>query len=78
MEAVLPNLALDSVRVDCSAFTKSSDGKWLVTKDTTVLAGLNDQTAGRLQLPGGHSFGPNTYRPNGVDLVDVLNTKCGS
>jgi hypothetical protein len=67
--------AVASVRVDCSAFKKNMDGSWVATKDTTVYGGLND-SAGWITLPPGAGINQNVWRPNGVDLVDVLNQKC--
>ena len=70
--------AMASVRVDCGAFKKNMDGSWVTTKDTTVYAGLNDATAGWITLPPGAGINQNVWRPNGVDLVDVLNQKCSN
>ncbi|TGN82059.1 hypothetical protein EOW77_0026775 [Bradyrhizobium yuanmingense] len=66
--------ALASVRVDCSAFWRTGD-LWTITKPTTIYAGLNDATAGRVSLPP-LSLGRNQIRPNGVDVIDVLDRKC--
>jgi hypothetical protein len=65
-----------SVRVDCGAFKRIMDGSWVTTKDTTVYAGLNDATAGWITFPPGAGINQNVWRPNGVDLLDVLNQKC--
>jgi hypothetical protein len=70
--------ALASVQVDCSAFKKNNDGSWVTTKDTTVYAGLNIATAGWITLPPGAGVNQNVWRPNGVDLIDVLNQKCSN
>jgi hypothetical protein len=68
--------AMASVRVDCGAFKRIMDGSWVTTKDTTVYAGLNDATAGWITFPPGAGINQNVWRPNGVDLIDVLNQKC--
>src|SRR6516225_6308690 len=68
--------AMASVQVDCGAFKKNNDGSWVTTKDTTVYAGLNIATAGWNTFPPGVGINQNGWRPNGVDLVDVLNQKC--
>ena len=64
--------------LDCSAFKKNNDGSWVTTKDTTVYAGLNIATAGWITLPPGAGVNQNVWRPNGVDLIDVLNQKCSN
>lgn len=67
--------AMQSVRVDCSAF-EFRGGDWVTRKATTVLVGLDDATAGRIELPAGITIRSSMFRPNGVDLVDVLFAKC--
>jgi len=67
--------AMASVRVDCGAFKRIMNGSWVTTKDTTVYAGLTD-AAGWITLPPGAGINQNVWRPNGVDLIDVLNQKC--
>lgn len=65
-----------SVRVECSAFARTSDTLWTVTKATIVPAGMKEYVAGQIALPTGVTIEPHLYQPNGVDLVDVLNRKC--
>ena len=70
--------AMASVQVDCGAFKKNNDGSWVTIKDTTVYAGQNIATAGWITLPPGAGINQNVFRPNGVDLIDVLNQKCSN
>lgn len=65
-----------SVRVDCSAFKKSSDRLWTVTKPTIVPAGSKGYVNGQIALPEGATVEPHLYHFHGIDLVDLLNDKC--
>ena len=66
----------DAVRVDCAAFVRTPSREWVVTKTTTVFAGQNNATAGKIELPPGLEFGKNKFRANGADLADVLDQRC--
>lgn len=66
-----------SVRVDCSAFTRTSPTSWVVTKATIVPSGMRAYTEGQLELPTGATIGPHLYWTHDLDLADVLARRCG-
>jgi hypothetical protein len=63
--------APESINPDCSAFKKDSDGTWIATKRSEI----------RGSVSGPESIYPglnlDMMRPNGLNLVDALNKKCG-
>lgn len=65
-----------SVRVDCGAFEKNSERLWTVKKQTVVPVGSKGYVKGQIGLPEGATIEPHIYQFHGVDLVDVLNSKC--
>jgi hypothetical protein len=66
-----------SVRVDCSAFRRTSPTSWVVTKETIVPPGVSAYVEGQLDLPTGATIGPHLYWTHGADLTDVLARRCG-
>jgi hypothetical protein len=75
-ETAVAQTPIDAVRVDCAAFVRTPSREWVVTKTTTVFAGQNNATAGKIELPPGLEFGKNKFRANGADLADVLDQRC--
>jgi hypothetical protein len=63
--------APDSISPNCSAFKKESDGKWIATKRSEIRGSVSGPEA---IYPG---LNLDMMRPNGFDLVDALNKKCG-
>ena len=75
-ETAVAQTPIDAVRVDCAAVVGTPSGEWVVTKTTTVFAGANKATAGKIDLPPGLQFGKTKFRVNGADLADVLDQRC--
>ena len=57
--------------IDCSAFVKTASGAWHVGASTTF------ELAGNSFTFGDRDITPHSTTVNGIDLYDVLESKCG-
>lgn len=64
-------VATESISPDCSAFKKDADGKWIVTRRSDITGSVSGPEP---VYPG---LNLDMMRPNGLNLVDALNKKCG-
>ena len=65
---------MKSITVDCSAFKKEAAGTWTTSRQS-VLTGPGGSASGPvLSFPG---LNLELLRPYGVNMIDLLNTKCG-
>jgi len=63
--------APESISPNCSAFKKEPDGKWIATKRSDIRGSVSGPEP---IYPG---LNLDMMRPNGFNLVDALNKKCG-
>ena len=63
--------ARESISPNCSAFKKEPDGKWIATKRSEIRGSVSGPEP---IYPG---LNLDMMRPNGFNLVDALNKKCG-
>ena len=69
--------AADTVIIDCSAFRKM-EGTWITTKATELIVGRDRSTAGRLKIDADLVILKNYFRPAGIDLVELLDSRCST
>jgi hypothetical protein len=65
----------DTVIIDCSAFEKV-EGTWVTIRATEVIVGRDRGTAGRLKIDADVAIFRNYFRPAGLDLVELLDSRC--
>lgn len=58
--------------IDCAAFSKTASGAWHVGASTTFELGGNSMALGDKDIT------PRSTTVNGIDLYDVLQSKCGT
>lgn len=58
------------IRIDCSAFRRQNDGRWVTLQKTTIQIFSNQIIFGDNQVPEGSS--------NGVDLQTGINQRCAN
>jgi len=63
--------APESISPNCSAFKKESDGTWIATKRSEIRGSVSGPEP---IYPG---LNLDMMRPNGFNLVEALNKKCG-
>ena len=64
-------VATESISPNCSAFKKDADGKWIATRRSDITGSISGPEP---VYPG---LNLDMMRPNGLNLVDALNKKCG-
>jgi hypothetical protein len=67
--------AADTVTIDCSAFQKV-EGTWVTIKRTEVMVGTDGAPARRLKIDADVAIFKNYFRPAGIDLVELLDSRC--
>jgi hypothetical protein len=72
--AAQEDASMKGITVDCSAFKKEADGTWTTSRQS-VLTGPGGSASGPvLSFPG---LNLELLRPYGVNMIDLLNAKCG-